>query len=343
MSKNKVLQTIGKGKMMAANLHAAGDLRYEEMDIPKCEEDEVLVKIKNCGICGSDVGRVLAHGTYHFPTVPGHEFAGEVVYDASDEYTGKRVAVFPLLPCFKCDMCEQENYAACRDYDYYGSRRDGGYAEYIAVKKWNLIELPDNVSYEEGAMCEPMSVALHAVKKLELKEGETLLVTGAGPIGLIAGMWAKNFGASQVYYIDIDAEKIAFAKSLGFEEYDGKRFMDAVLEGTGASPALATAINAVNPYGKMVFMGNPARDIALSAKDYQNILRKEVRINGTWNSAYASYDNNWKDSLLAVSEGKLNIRQLITHRPSIAEALDAITMMRDRTEFYCKVVIDNER
>ena len=205
------------------------------------------------------------------------------------------------------------------------------------------MELPDNVSYEEGAMCEPMSVARHAIKKLDIKEGETLLITGAGPIGLIAGMWAKSFGASKVCYIDIDTEKIAFAKSLGFEEYDGTSFVDAALEGTGASSAIATAINAVNPFGKMVLMGNPGRDISLTAKNCQNILRKELKINGTWNSVYASFDNDWQESLKAVSEGKLNVRQLITHRPSIAEALDAITMMRDRTEFYCKVVIDNEK
>ncbi|MBO5069719.1 MAG: galactitol-1-phosphate 5-dehydrogenase [Roseburia sp.] len=331
------------GKMMAANLHAVADLKYEEVDIPECGEDEVLVKIKKCGICGSDVGRILAHGTYHFPTIPGHEFAGQVIYDKTGEHTGKRVAVFPILPCFACDMCAEENYAECRNYDYYGSRRDGGYAEYIAVKKWNLVELPDNVSYEEGAMCEPVSVALHAIKKLEIKEGETLLVTGAGPIGLIAGMWAKSFGAATVSYVDIDADKITFAKSLGFEEYDGKSFVDAALEGTGASSAIAAAIGAVNPFGRMVLMGNPGRDIALSAKDYQNILRKELKINGTWNSVYASHDNNWKDSLQAISEGKLNVRQLITHSPSIAEAEKAVKMMRDRSEFYCKVVIDNEK
>lgn len=343
MCDENTIKMLNCGRMMAANLHAVGELVCEEVDIPQCGEDEVMVKIKNCGICGSDIGRVLAHGTYHFPMIPGHEFAGEVVYDPTGEYTGKRVAIFPILPCFKCDMCAKENYAECRGYDYYGSRRDGGYAQFIAVKKWNLVELPDNVSYEEGAMCEPMSVARHAIKKLDIKEGETLLITGAGPIGLIAGMWAKSFGASKVCYIDIDTEKIAFAKSLGFEEYDGTSFVDAALEGTGASSAIATAINAVNPFGKMVLMGNPGRDISLTAKNCQNILRKELKINGTWNSVYASFDNDWQESLKAVSEGKLNVRQLITHRPSIAEALDAITMMRDRTEFYCKVVIDNEK
>lgn len=284
MCDEKTKKMLNSGRMMAANLHAVGELIYEEVDIPPCGEDEVMVKVKNCGICGSDIGRVLAHGTYHFPTIPGHEFAGEVVYDATGEYTGKRVAVFPILPCFQCDMCAKENYAECRNYDYYGSRRDGGYAQFIAVKKWNLVELPDNVSFEEGAMCEPVSVARHAMKKLDIKEGETLLITGAGPIGLIAGMWAKSFGAARVCYIDIDEEKIAFAKSLGFEAYDG-----------------------------------------------------------TWNSVYASFDNDWQESLKAVSEGRLNIRQLITHRPSIEEAPQTIRMMRDRTEFYCKVVIDSEK
>lgn len=331
------------GKMMAANLHGVADLRYEKVDMPQCGADEVLVKIKNCGICGSDIGRVLVHGTYHFPTIPGHEFSGQVVFDATGEYTGKRVAIFPILPCFQCDMCEDENYAECRNYDYYGSRRDGAYAEYVAVKKWNLVELPDNVSYEEGAMCEPMSVALHAVKKLDIKEGETLLITGAGPIGLIAGMWAKNFGAAKVSYIDIDEKKLAFAESLGFERYDGETLVDAALEGTGASSAIAAAINGVNPFGKMVFMGNPGREVTLSAGDYQKILRKELNIKGTWNSSYASYDNDWKESLQAVSEGRLAVRQLITHRIHLADTLQTIEMMRDYKEFYCKVVIDLEK
>jgi len=121
-------------KMKSANLHAIGDLRYEEVKVPVCKEDEVFVKIKNCGICGSDIGRVLDHGTYHFPTIPGHEFSGQVIYDPEGNLEGKRVAIFPLLPCFSCDMCKEERYAQCRDYDYYGSRRNGAFAEYIAVR-----------------------------------------------------------------------------------------------------------------------------------------------------------------------------------------------------------------
>ncbi len=323
--------------MKCLNLHAVGDIRLDERGIPIISEDEVLVKVKYCGVCGSDIGRVYAHGTYNFPTVIGHEFSGVVVEDKSGEYFGKKVAVFPLLPCFKCDMCESENYAQCRRYDYYGSRRDGGFSEYIAVKKWNLIELPENVSFEEGAMCEPASVALHAVKKLGDLNGKNILVTGAGPIGIIVGFWAKNFGAENIYLIDIDKEKTEFAKKFGFFEHNGQE-VDACVEGTGAASAITTAINAVTAFGKIVLMGNPARNVELTAKDYQNILRKELYVSGTWNSSYSENSNDWKESLEAVSSGLLPIKDLVTHKVSLENCIEALEMMRDRKEFFCKVV-----
>lgn len=331
------------GKMNACNLHAVGELVYEKLDIPACEDDEVLVKVKMCGICGSDVPRAMKKGTYHFPTVIGHEFAGKVVYDKSGEHLGKRVAIFPLLPCFKCESCLEQNYAQCLDYDYYGSRRDGGLAEYIAVKKFNLIELPDNVTYEEGAMSEPISVANHAVKKLEIKGGENLLITGAGPIGLIAGMWAKKHGVANVYYIDIDQGKLDFAKELGFDVYAPELDIDMAIEGTGVGAALGSIINAVKPKGRIVLMGNPGDQVSLDGKTYQNILRKEQLLIGTWNSSYAEKENDWREALEAVSSGELALRQLITHKVSLAEAADAIKMMYERKEFYCKVMIDNEK
>ena len=130
---------------------------------------------------------------------------------------------------------------------------------------------------------------------------------------------------------------------MGFLEYDGSGFVDAVLEGTGAAPAIATAINAVNPFGRMVLMGNPSKDISLRASDYQNILRKELKKNGTWNSSYGEMENNWKESLSALSNGNIDVKKLITHRPAISDIFKTIQMMRDHSEFYCKVVIDNEK
>ncbi len=328
-------------KNKAASLRAVDDLVIEEREMPRVSDDEVLVKIKNAGVCGSDIGRVFKNGTYHFPTVPGHEFSGKVVYDKSGEYTGKRVSVFPLLPCFKCEACKKENFACCENYNYYGSRCDGGFAEYIAVKKFNLIELPDNVTYEEGAMCEPASVGCHAVKKLDIKGGERLLISGAGPIGIIAARWAMGKGASSVSFIENDPQKIEFAEKLGFMMHkDGDRY-DCAIEGTGASAPLAMIIKSVVSGGKVILMGNPGGEITLSQKDYQQALRSELKLLGTWNSSYASFDNDWRDTLNAISTGELVIRDLITHKIPLDDIYDALKMMRDKKEFFVKVMVEN--
>ena len=326
-------------KNHCANLHAVGDLRYEEKEMPVCAENEVLLEVKACGICGSDIPRVFTKGTYHFPTVIGHEFSGIVVEDRSGEFTGKRAAVFPLLPCFACEFCRNENYAACKDYDYYGSRRDGGMAEYLAVKRWNLVLLPDNISYEEGAMCEPISVGRHAVKKLNIQKGDNVLISGAGPIGLIAGQWAKAEGAGEVYYFDIDARKIDFAKTLGFREYTGTEKIDCVIEGTGHSDAVRKCLEAVKPFGKVVLMGNPAGDVLFSQNTYWFILRKELTVLGTWNSSFGESNNDWKESIKAVSEGLLNVKPLISHRFPLSDSNKAFDMIKERKEFYNKVML----
>ncbi len=325
---------------MCANLHAVGDLRYEEMAYPKCESDEVTVKIKSCGICGSDISRVYTKGTYHFPTVIGHEFSGRVEFDPEDKLTGEKVVIFPLLPCFKCESCKNENYATCESYDYYGSRRDGGMSEYLAVKKWNLLKMPEGLSFEEGAMCEPVSVARHATLKLDIKKGESLLISGAGPIGIIAGQWAKMFGVEKVYYFDIDQRKIEFAKSLGFYEYKEDVQTDCVIEGTGHEGAVKKCLEAIKPYGRMVLMGNPSGNVTLSQGTYWHILRKELKVLGTWNSSFNDAQNDWKESLKAMSDGSIDVKPLITHKFPLKDCNRAFEMMKNREEFYNKVILN---
>ena len=324
----------------AAKLYAVNDLRYETSVIDEVEEDEVLVKIKSCGICGSDIDRVYKKGTYHFPTIIGHEFSGKAVYDARNEFLGKRVAVFPLLPCFKCPSCIEQSYATCDNYDYYGSRRDGGMAEYIAVKRWNLLPLPDELSYDEGAMCEPVSVARHAVLKLNIKKGDNLLITGAGPIGIIAGQWAKLFGAENVYYKDIDERKIDFAQKLGFSGYEDGILVDCALEGTGFGDALEVCLKAVKARGRLVLMGNPGTEVVLSQNTYWYILRKELRICGTWNSSYNDIQNDWRESLKAMSEGSIDVKPLITHSFPLSDCNKAFEIMKNKAEFYNKIILN---
>ena len=331
-----------KNKMMAANLYAPGDLRYEEVDLPVCADDEVLVKIKYCGICGSDIPRVLKKGTYHFPTIPGHEFSGVVVHDPRGELEGKRVTVFPLIPCMKCDMCRQGLYELCRDYDYYGSRRNGGFAEYLAVRRWNILPLPENVSYEEGAMSEPAAVAHHAVARLHIRPGDSVLISGAGPIALLAAQWMKIYGAEKIYLFDIVPEKVQFAKQMGFLEYQDGIPVDAVLEGTGFSDALRRCLEAVRPLGRAVFMGNPSRTVEMEPKTYWCILRKQLYVTGTWNSSYGTENSDWPIVLDAMSRKKLQVLPLISHVYPLSRCNDAFRMLAERKEFSNRVLLRME-
>ena len=329
-----------KNTMKALNLHAVDDLRLDSLPIPECKDDEVLVKIAFCGICGSDIPRVYSKGTYHFPTVIGHEFSGVVEYDPKNELTGKRVAVFPLIPCFECESCKNERYALCTDYDYYGSRRDGAMAEYLAIKRFNALILPDDVSLEAGAMCEPSAVACHATKKLGDLTGKSVLISGAGPIGILAAMFCTHKGAERVFFFDIDKSKIRAAERLGFHEYTDDVSVDVAVEGTGAGPALVRCLKALKPFGKIVLMGNPSRGVEMSQAEYWYILRKELQLFGTWNSSYGEKENDWRDAIDAMSKGIINPETLITHRFSLEEYKEAFELMRDRKGFYQKVMLE---
>lgn len=154
--------------MKAYVLHDINDIRFEEVDKPVPACDEALVKIQAAGICGSDIPRIFKTGAHVHPIIPGHEFSGivESVGDdsANSDLIGKRVGVFPLIPCKKCPQCMQKKYEMCENYNYLGSRCDGGFAEYVSVPLWNLIELPDEVSFEQAAMLEPFCVAAHSVR-----------------------------------------------------------------------------------------------------------------------------------------------------------------------------------
>lgn len=346
--------------MNVCALHAVGDLRFEQMEKPIPQKGEVLVHIKACGICGSDVPRVLSKGTYHFPTVPGHEFAGIVEEAGSDDvaqWVGKRVAVFPLLPCFKCESCRVGGYAQCADYDYFGSRRDGGFGEYLAVPTWNLIEIPDGIPYEVAAMTEPASVAYHAISLTNIKPGQTVLVVGSGTIGLMVALWCKTAGASHVVVCDVSEANLKFANQIGLDEtintanenlqdalnkYLGKDTVDISFECAGVSPALETCLNATKAHGEVVTVGNPAGQMAISQNSYWCILRKELLVHGSWNSQYGGKDSDWAKVLNALGQGKIDLAPLITHRFSLEDCNKAFEVITDKNELTIKVMFINE-
>ena len=324
--------------MKACVLHAIGDLRYEDVPVPIKKPGEVLVEIKASGICGSDLPRVFEKGTYHFPTIPGHEFGGLIVEADYKSLIGKKCAVFPLIPCRKCIYCETGNYAQCEDYNYFGSRCDGGFTEWISVPMWNIVLAPDELSFEEISMTEPCAVALHSLERADFKAGNSVCIFGAGPIGLMIGKWAILKGASEVTLIDIDERKIAFAEKSGFRtELTGKA--DIVIEGAGVSSSYENAVRAAKPFGTVVLMGNPLKDMTLSQNGYWEILRNELLLKGTWNSSYNANRNDWKTSLMFMK--KLDISCLVSHRFSLSECNTAFALMKNHSEFFNKVLFVN--
>lgn len=339
--------------MKALNLHGIGDLRYEEVPMPSPKPGEVLLKIRAVGICGSDIPRVYTKGTYHFPTVIGHEFAGEIAAAEDVALVGRGAAVFPLIPCGKCPECLAEHYAQCAAYDYYGSRRDGAMAEYLAVKKENLCLVPDGVSYEEAAMCEPAAVAIHAFRQSGAKPGDTMLIYGIGTIGLIIAEWARAAGVQNIVLAARTDDKVEFARKLGFglafnvnrtdlvakvRELTDGRGAEVCIEGTGQAAAWETCLFVAQNYGTVLCLGNPVGEMRLTQDGYWQILRKELKLVGTWNSDFGRRDNDWQTALRAMRNGTLNLRSLITHRFSLAEYKKAFALMRERREMYGKVM-----
>ncbi len=334
--------------MKAAVLHAVGDLRYEDIPIPETAAGEVLVKVKAAGVCGSDIPRVMKKGTYSFPMVPGHEFAGEVVH------AGDRVAVFPLIPCGKCAYCQIGEYAQCDSYDYLGSRSDGGFAEYAAAPADNLITIPENVDFDCAAMTEPASVALHALRRSGVDAGDNVAILGAGTIGIILAQWARICGAGRVFVADVVDEKLDVARGYGFNdcinaaredtvewivaETDG-RGADICIEAAGTAVTFEQSLRIVRKLGKVVLMGNVSGDVVIPERTASAILRGQLTIYGTWNSSFTAVPKNeWRTALQFMSSGALNLKPLITHRFKLDQVNSAFDMMYNRQEFFNKVM-----
>lgn len=345
--------------MKATVLHGINDLRVEEIPVPVPASGEVLVNVKACGICGSDVGRALKTGAYHYPIVIGHEFAG-IVTDAKEEkdrcWIGKRVGIFPLKPCFSCKSCKEQKYEMCESYDYLGSRCDGGFEEYVAVPEWNLIGLPDNVSYEEAAMLEPLSVAIHALRDFDRLDGKTLAIIGPGPIGNIVSKVARAKGASAIIMIGRTAEKLAFASRYGSDHIidsgsedvekeidnltDSNR-ADVVIEGTGASQSVALAIRIARRGGDVILLGNPSEDVSLDKTTYWQILRKQIKLIGTWNSSFKSSKDDWQEAVSLIASGKIDLKPLISHTLPFDGLRQGLEIMVSKETFSNKVMLVN--
>jgi len=345
-----------KGKMKAAVLYKVKDLRVEEVEIPSISDEEVLVRVRACGICSSDLGRVMVYGTYRFPLIPGHEFSGEIAETGKKVrgfQAGERVAVVPLIPCRSCEFCQLGEYAQCISYDYLGSRSNGGFAEYVRVPARNVISLPENLDFESGAFTEPVSVALHGIRRTEVDSDGSIVIFGAGPIGIIIAQWARILGIKRIFIVDILKQKLEVARGYGFEDCINGAESDPVnivkqktgggadlsIEASGSPKSFVQCVEATRNFGKVIFLGNVSGDVTFSQAQISSILRKQVTIYGTWNSNFSpGPKDDWQPSLYFMNMGLIKVIPLITHRFNIEQAKEAFELMWNKKEFFNKVM-----
>lgn len=350
--------------MKAYVLHGIKDLRYEEIEKPSLQNGEVLVKVQAAGICGSDIPRIYTTGTYSYPLIPGHEFSGEVTETGAgvhQKWLGKRVGVFPLIPCRECVPCSRKEYETCRHYSYLGSRTDGGFAEYVAVPEWNLIELPERVSYEQAAMLEPMAVAVHAMRRVqELHQDngqeKKVVVYGLGTIGILLTMFLKEAGVQNVLVVGNKEFQKQMVCKLGVlaEQYCDSRKesahdwimqqtkglgADIFFECVGRNETISDAIACTAPEGIVQMVGNPASDIMLEKSVYWKVLRNQLTVRGSWNSSFTHEEqDDWHYVLRKLSEERIKPEQFITQRYTFANLEEGLHLMRDKAEEYVKVM-----
>lgn len=336
--------------MTAAVMYAPGDIRVETLSVPKPGPREVLLEVAACGVCGSDVPRMNRNGGHVMPIVCGHEFSAWVTDlgdDADDLQVGDLVTVPPLIPCWRCDKCAQGHFSLCTDYDYFGSRSDGAYAQYVKAPANNLLRLPPRVHPVAAAMIDPAAIALHAIWKTGLRHGHNVAVVGAGPIGLFAIEWAVLAGANHVVAVDMAVEKQPMMEEAGAITVTTREQalefcpdgFDVVVESAGSPVTADMAAALCAPHGEAVFIGIPHAPVELRKETYDRFLRQEVTLRGSWNSFSAPFPGNeWRTVAEKMADGTLRWEFMISHRLGLDELPKTIRALGDRSIVSSKVL-----
>lgn len=336
-------------KMRAAVMHKPGDIRIEEVAIPSLPQGHALVKVAAVGVCGSDIPRMLFKGAHNMPLICGHEFSGYIERingEIGDFEPGNLVTVPPLIPCFHCSQCEQEMYSRCENYDYFGSRRDGAYAEYVAVPASNLLKVPATVEPTAASMVDPAAIALYALRKTSFQIGHRVAIVGCGAIGLFAIQWAKLMGAGEILAVDIDQKKIEQAKQAGATQCAvgnnlalAEGHYNVVVEAAGQPNSINLAMQLLTPGGHAVFIGIPTEEITLESASFDRFLRQEISLHGAWNSFSAPFPGDeWRTTLDKLAEGALKWDFIISHDKDLEELPNMMEVLKDRSEFTSKII-----
>ncbi len=329
--------------MKALQLVEYGRFELVDLPVPEIGKRDVLVRVKACGICGSDVhGMDGSTGRRIPPIVMGHESSGEVAA-IGEEVTGwavgDRVNFDPTFYCGDCPYClrgetnlcdnRQVPGVSCNEY-----RRDGAFAEYLVVPARNLYKLPENMTFEQAAMVEPVSVALHGVKLLNMKPGDRVAVVGCGMIGFLIVQVLKAKGAGEVIAVDIDPKKLELAKTVGADQgckSSAGMELDCAIEAVGITATVDVALRSVRKGGTVSLVGNmsPKVDIPL-----QILVQRELSVFGSCGSQL-----DYPESIDLIANGAVNLEPMISARITLDQTKEYFDRLYKQEAGIMKVIV----
>ena len=323
--------------MRVSVLSGVGRVGVEEREIPVPGDDEVLVEVGSVGVCGSDV-HYYEHGrigsfVVDSPLVLGHE-AGGVVAAIGSQVTslsvGQRVSIEPGVPCRNCPQCLAGRYNLCPDVRFFATPPyDGAFAQFVAVPASFVYAVPDTISDDAAGLLEPLSVGVWACLRARVGPGSTVLVTGAGPIGLIAAQTARAYGADAVTVTDVNPHRLALAEKLGLTAIDVSKTSladagiepDVLLECSGNARATWDAVSVVARAGRVALVGMGGDKVELPLSYVQD---RELTITGAFR-----YANTWPIAIQLAASGRVDLDSMVTGHHGLDDVEAALTAGRD--------------
>ncbi len=336
--------------MRASLLMEKGRVELTDVQMPVVQSDEVLVEIAAVGVCGSDMhyyqeGRIGAF-VVDRPLILGHEASGIIVAvgsGVSNRRIGERVSIEPQRACRTCAQCKQGRYNLCSSMEFYATPPiDGAFATHQKIQADYAFPVPDNMTFEAAALCEPLSVGIWSNQKAATTVGSRVLIAGAGPIGIVATQVARAFGASEVIVSDPVPERRSVAERLGATsvidptEVDIASLdlgVDAFIDASGAGPAVRAGVRAVRPAGRIVLVGMGADDLALPVGVIQ---ARELVLTGVFR-----YANTWPLAIALASSRRVDLDSLVTARFGLADVESALELARHPSSL--KVIVEPGR
>lgn len=305
-------------------------LEIRETDIPACGDNDVLVKVLYSGLCGSDIPRIFHHGAHFYPVRLGHEFSARVVATGSNVSTvkeGDHICCVPLIPNFSAPECQRGFYSLGKGYSFVGSRLPGGNAQYVTMPESSCFLLPEGVTPLQGAFFEPVTVGVHPILMAGGCQDKNVIVLGVGTIGLLAMQSAKALGAKSVTAVDINHARLDLAKRLGADHVINVseenaleeaafladiHFDQLILETAGTPQTVKLALKIAGPRAQVALIGTLHKDLSMTYAEYEQILRKELLVFGSWMNYSAPFPGDeWRLTIDMFRNGQIQIDPLI--------------------------------